>query len=61
MPAYKFNCKVHGDQERFKCKSGQLEIACEDKGCDLIAVREERPHRMSFSCDGGCDSGFKGK
>lgn len=61
MPAYKFNCSTHGEQERFKCSSGQREIPCINKDCDKIAVRDETPHRMSFSCDGGYDSGFQSK
>lgn len=61
MPAYIFNCKIHGEQERFQCKVGQLDIACENKECKEVATRESKPHRMSFSCEGGCDSYFKGK
>lgn len=61
MPAYIFNCPDHGEQERFQCKVGQLEIPCENKECDEVAKREPKPHRSSFSCEGGCDSGFKGK
>ena len=61
MPAYIFKCPEHGEQERFNCKSGQLEIPCENKKCGEIATRESKPHRISFSCDGGYDSGFQSK
>jgi len=61
MPAYKFDCPTHGEQERFKCALGQLEIPCVHKECGDTATREPKPHRVSFSCEGGYDSGFKGK
>lgn len=61
MPAYKFECPTHGEQERFKCKTGQLEIPCIQKDCEEVATREPKPHRISFSCDGGYDSGFQSK
>ena len=61
MPAYIFNCPEHGEQERFRCSTGQLEIECINKKCYDIATREPKPHRMSFSCDGGHDSTFKSK
>lgn len=61
MPAYVFKCPKHGTQERFKAKLGQLEIPCKHRDCNEIATREPRPHRVSFSCDGGYDSGFQSK
>ena len=59
MPAYKFTCPTHGEQERFQCKVGQLSIKCNK--CEELATREPKPHRMSFSIDGAYDSGFKSK
>lgn len=61
MPAYIFNCPTHGEQERFKCSLGQLEIHCITKECKELATREEKPHKISFSCEGGYDSGFQSK
>lgn len=61
MPAYIFTCPEHAEQERFKCSSGQLSIECINKDCDELATRKEKPHKMSFSIDGGYDSGFQSK
>jgi hypothetical protein len=61
MPAYIYTCPKHGDQERFKCEVGQTEIECYHKDCEEVATRELKPHRVSFSCDGGYDSGFQSK
>lgn len=61
MPAYIFTCEKHGEQERFKCSSGQIEIPCINKDCKELAVRELKPHRVSFTCEGGYDSSFQRK